>query len=70
MELPEQDGATIAIVGLHHGECGTILRLLATGVTLEHDWPYASGVRSLPVLWIHDSDGRRHATRLDSVVSP
>ena len=22
------------------------------------------------MLWIHDSDGRRHATRLDSVVSP
>jgi len=69
-ELPEIDGATIAIAGLHHGERGTIMHLLATGVTLEHDWPYARGVRPLPVLWIRDSDGHWHATRTDSVVSP
>ncbi len=66
-ELPELDGATIAIAGLHHGERGTILHLLATGVTLEDDWPYARGVRPLPVLWIRDSDGRWHATRLDGL---
>ena len=70
VRLPEIDGATIAIAGLHHGERGTILHLLATGVTLEGDWPYARGVRPLPVLWIRDSGGRWHATRLDSVVSP
>ncbi len=69
-ELPELDGATIAIAGLHHGERGTIMHLLATGVTLEDDWPYARGVRPLPMLWIRDSDGGWHATRLDSVVSP
>ena len=67
-ELPELDGATIAIAGLHHGERGTILHLLATGVTLEAGWPY--GVRPLPVLWIRDSDGRWHATCTDGVVSP
>ena len=67
VELPEQDGATIAIAGLHHGERGTIMHLLATGVTLEGDWPYARGVRPLPVLWIRDSDGRWHATRLDGL---
>jgi hypothetical protein len=66
-ELPELDGATIAIAGLHHGERGTILHLLATGVTLEDDWPYAPGVRPLPVLWIRDSHGRWHATRLDGL---
>ena len=66
-ELPELDGAKIAIAGLHHGERGTIMHLLATGVTLEGDWPYARGVRPLPVLWIRDSDGRWHATRLDGV---
>ena len=33
-ELPELDGAQIAIAGLHHGERGTILHLLARGVTL------------------------------------
>ena len=69
-ELPEIDGATIAIAGLHHGERGTILHLLATGVTLEDDWPYARGVRPLPVLWIRDSDVRWHATDTDGVVSP
>ena len=38
-ELPELDGAKIAIAGLHHGERGTIMHLLATGVTLEGGWP-------------------------------
>ena len=67
-ELPDLDGATIAIAGLHHGERGTIMHLLATGVTLEAGWP--SGVRPLPVLWIRDSNGRWHATDTDGVVSP
>ena len=67
-ELPELDGAKIAIAGLHHGERGTIMHLLATGVTLEAGWPY--GVRPLPVLWIRDSDGRWHVTHADGVVSP
>ena len=66
-ELPGLDGATIAIAGLHHGERGTIMHLLATGVTLEDDWPYARGARPLPVLWIRDNDGRWHATRLDGL---
>lgn len=69
-ELPELDGAKIAIVGLHHGERGTILHLLATGLTRERDWPYATGIGPLLALWIRDSDGRWHATRPDSVVSP
>lgn len=68
-ELPELDGAHIAITGLHHGERGTILHLLASGVTLESDWAYARGVRPMPVLWIHDSEGRWHATRTDRVSS-
>ena len=67
-ELPGLDGAQIAIAGLHHGERGTIMHLLATGVTLEAGWPY--GVRPLPVLWIRDSDNCWHATRADGVVSP
>jgi hypothetical protein len=67
-ELPELDGAKIAIAGLHHGERGTIMHLLATGVTLEAGWPY--GVRPVPVLWIRDSDGRWHATDTDGVVRP
>jgi hypothetical protein len=66
-ELPDLDGATIAIAGLHHGERGTIMALLATGVTLEDDWPYARGVKPLPGLWIRDSHGHWHATRLDGL---
>jgi len=66
-ELPELDGAQIAIAGLHHGERGTIMHLLASGVTPEDDWAYARGIRPMPVLWIHDSDGRWHATRTDDV---
>ena len=62
-ELPELDGVTIAIVGLHHGERCTIMHLLATGLTPEGDWPYATGLGPLPALWIRDSDGRWHATR-------
>jgi hypothetical protein len=38
-ELPRLDGTQIAIAGLHHAERGTILHLLATGVTLEAGWP-------------------------------
>ena len=67
-ELPRLDGAQIAIAGLHHAERGTILHLLATGVTLEAGWP--CGIRPLPALWIRDSDSRWHTTRLDDVVSP
>ena len=59
-EVRELDGAKIAIIGLHHGERGTIMHLLATGITLEAGWPYR--VRPLPVLWIRDSRGRWHAT--------
>lgn len=66
--LPGLDGAQIAIVGLHHGERGTIMHLLATGVTPEAGWPY--GVRPLPALWIRDSHGRWHATCPDGTVSP
>jgi hypothetical protein len=66
-ELPELDGAQIAIAGLHHGERGTIMHLLASGVTLEDDWAYARGIRPMPVLWVHDSDGHWHATRTDGV---
>ncbi|HEY6294356.1 MAG TPA: hypothetical protein VIX15_01730 [Streptosporangiaceae bacterium] len=67
-ELPELDGAKIAIAGLHHGTRGTILHLLATGVTLETGWPY--GIRPLPVVWIRDSYGRWHVTDPDGLASP
>ena len=66
-KLPELDGAQIAILGLHHGERGTIVHLLASGVTLESDWQYARPVRPLPALWIRDSSGRWHTTSTNGV---
>jgi hypothetical protein len=69
VELPELVGADFAIVGLHQGERGTIMHLLARGVTVEDDWEYSRGVRPLPTLWIHDADGRWHATHTDGVIA-
>ena len=66
-KLPELDGAQIAILGLHHGERGTIAHVLASGVTLEGDWQYARAVRPLPALWIRDSSGRWHTTSTNGV---
>jgi len=62
VELPELDGARVAVLGLHHGERGTILHLHAGDVTMEDDWEYYRAVRPLPTLWIRDNAGRWHAT--------
>jgi hypothetical protein len=61
--LPELGGVQITVLGLHDGEPGTILHMLASGVTLEDNWSYGRGVRPLPVLWIRDSNGHWHTTR-------
>lgn len=63
VELPELDGVRLTILGLHHGEPGTVIHMLASGVTLDDDWSYTRGIRLLPVLWIRDSGDRWHATR-------
>jgi hypothetical protein len=62
VELPELDGARVAVLGVHHGERGTILHLHAGDVTMEDDWEYYRAVRPLPTLWIRDNAGRWHAT--------
>jgi hypothetical protein len=62
-ELPQLDGARLAVLGLHHGEHGTFVYLHAGGVTMEDDWEYHRAVRPLPTLWIRDNTGRWHATR-------
>jgi hypothetical protein len=62
-QLPELDGARIAVLGLHQGERRTVLHLHAGGVTSEDDWAYYRAVRPLPTLWVYDSAGRWHATR-------
>jgi hypothetical protein len=61
-ELPELDGARIAVLGLHQSEPRTILYLHAGGVTMEDDWEYYRAVRPLPALWVRDSAGRWHVT--------
>ena len=63
VELPELDGASLAVLSLHQDERGTILHLHAGGVTMEDDWEYYRAVRPLPALWIRDNAGRWHATR-------
>jgi hypothetical protein len=64
-ELPELDGTRVAVLGLHHGEDGTILHVQASGVTPEDDWAYYRGARPLPALWIRDSSGRWHTTHMN-----
>jgi hypothetical protein len=63
-ELPELDGARIAILGLHQNEHDTIVHMLAGGVVMEPDWPQNRGFRPWPVLWIRGSGGGWHTTRL------
>ena len=74
-ELPELDGARITILGLqhgtilglHHSDAQTIVHMLVSGVTPEDDWTYGRVVRPLPALWVRDSSGRWHATRIHGV---
>jgi hypothetical protein len=66
-ELPELDNAGAAILGLHHGKRGTILHMLASGVTTGDDWTYTRGVRPPPLVWIRDSNDHWHTTRTDGV---
>lgn len=66
-ELPELDGARITIAGLHHAQDRTIMHLLVSGVTLDHDWTYDRGTRPMFMVWAHDSNGGWHATRPASV---
>jgi hypothetical protein len=63
-ELPELDGARIAILGLHQNEHDTIVHMLAGGVVMEPDGPQTRGFRPWPVLWIRGSGGGWHTTRL------
>jgi hypothetical protein len=53
--LPELDGLTLAILGLHNGSDGSIMHVQVTGLT--SDGP------DLPLLWIRDEGGRWHTSR-------
>ncbi|MGH3151675.1 MAG: hypothetical protein ACRDOB_13255 [Streptosporangiaceae bacterium] len=66
-ELPELDGARITIAGLHQARGRTIMHLLVSGVTLDHEWTYDRGTRPMLMVWVRDSNGGWHATRVASV---
>jgi hypothetical protein len=62
-ELPELDGARVTVLGLHNGERGQFLHLLASGVTPEYTWPYGTIANHMPVLWLREPNGRWHTAR-------
>jgi hypothetical protein len=62
-ELPELDGARVTVLGLHNGEHGQFLHLLASGVTPEYTWPYGTIANRMPLLWLRGPDGRWHTAR-------
>jgi hypothetical protein len=51
------------VLGLHNGEHGQFLHLLASGVTPEYTWPYGTIANRMPVLWLRDRHGRWHTAR-------
>ena len=63
IELPELNGARITVLGLHNGNRGQFLHLLASGVTPEYTWSYGTIADRMPVVWLRDPDGRWHITR-------
>jgi hypothetical protein len=62
-ELPELNGARVAVLGLHNGEHGQFLHLLACGITPEYTWTYGTITNRMPVLWLRDPNGRWHTAR-------
>jgi hypothetical protein len=61
--LPELDGIMLAILGLTSSADGTILHVHASGPA--HQFYYGPPERNLaPTIWIRDSRGRWHATRV------
>jgi hypothetical protein len=62
-ELPELDGARIAVLGLHNGQHGQFLHLLASGVTPEYTWSYGMIANRMPVFWLRGRNGRWHTAR-------
>ena len=62
-ELPELDGARIAVLGLHNGQHGQFLHLLTSGVAPEYTWSYGTIANRMPVLWLRGRNGRWHTAR-------
>jgi len=57
LALPELDGVSLSVLGLHNDVDGTVLHVRATGVPTDgHD-------ADLPLIWLRDESGRWHTTR-------
>lgn len=63
--LPELDGITLTLLGLHTTEERTVLHLLARGVTADgHPGPHDLDMEFPLSVWLRDSAGRWHAAHL------
>ena len=60
--LPELDGITLAILGLHTCQGRTVVHMHASGPMLQASYR-PDELYNWPVTWIRDSGGRWHATR-------
>ena len=61
--LPELDGITLAILGLHNCQGGTVVHAHASGPMCHHVTYRPAELYYWPVIWIRDSGGRWHTTR-------
>jgi Sigma-70 region 2 len=61
--LPELDGITLAILGLHNGQGRTVVHIHASGPMYQASYR-PDDLYYWPVTWIRDSVGRWHATRI------
>jgi hypothetical protein len=63
--FPELDGIGLAVLGLHNSAAGTVLYVHASGMTLDpHTRLPNLGSDLCPAIWLRDSGGRWHATRV------
>ena len=60
--LPELDGITLAILGLHNCQGRTVVHMHASGPMNQVSY-MSAGLYYWPVTWIRDNGGRWHATR-------
>jgi hypothetical protein len=61
--LPDLDGITLAILGLHNCLGRTVVHMHASGPMNQVSYMGAE-ILCWPVIWVHDSGGRWHATRI------
>ena len=62
--LPELDGITLAILGLHNCQGRTVVHMHASGPMSKVNYTPAAALYYWPVTWILDNGGGWHATRL------